>query len=131
MPLQSVQAIVISFSIVQMLMMMAIMWYLFRFSQFGISCSNKQEKSRSRGFFLVIGCIVLPLYDVYLAYETTTMHKFVSDSPELLVNLMPRYLVWIVYSLTFMTAIMALVGYFAVVCSNRFMTTNFIYIKLL
>lgn len=101
MPLQSVQAIVISFAVVQLLMMVAIMWYLFRFSQSGIQWSNKQEKSRSRGFFLIIGCIVLPLYDVYLAYETTVMHKFVEHSPELLQNLMPRYLMWSIYSLTF------------------------------
>lgn len=79
----------------------------------------------------MIGCIVLPLYDVYLAYETTKMHKFVEDSPELVQNLMPKYLMWIIYSLTFQTAIMALVGYFAVSCSNKFMTTNFIYIKIL
>lgn len=83
MPLQSVQAIVISFSVVQILMLIAILYYLFRFAQSGIQWSNRQEKSRSRGHFLFISCIVLPLYDVYLAYEASKMNKFVSDSPDL------------------------------------------------
>ena len=130
MPLQSVQAILISFSVVQILMMLAIMGYLFRFAQQGIQWSNKQEKSRSRGFFLVIGCIILPLYDCYLAYETTVMNKYVDQIPELESNLMPRYLMWIIYSLTLQTAIMALQGFFATSCSSKFMTQNFIYIKI-
>ena len=41
MPLQSVQAIVISFAVVQLLMMVAIMWYIFKFAQNGIQWSNK------------------------------------------------------------------------------------------
>lgn len=58
------------------------------------------------------------------------MHKYVQDSPELEHNLMPRYLMWIIYSLTFQTAIMAIVGYFAIMCSSKFMIQNFIYIKI-
>ena len=42
MPLQSVQAILISFSVVQLLMMLAIIGYLFKFAQNGIDWSNKQ-----------------------------------------------------------------------------------------
>jgi len=106
------------------------MGYLFRFAQSGITWSNKQEKSRSRGFFLVIGCIILPIYDVFLAYEVTKLHKTVMDVPELVQNLMPRYLMWIVYSLSFQTATMAIVGFFATSCSSKFMTQNFIWVKI-
>ena len=49
---------------------------------------------------MIIGCIILPLYDVYLAYETTVMNKYVDNIPELEQNLMPKYLMWIIYSLT-------------------------------
>ena len=40
MPLQSVQAILISFAVVQLLMMFAVLGYLFRFAQNGIQWSN-------------------------------------------------------------------------------------------
>jgi len=43
---------------------------------------------------------------------------------------MPKYLMWIIYSLTLQTAIMAICGFFAIVCTNKFMTQNFIYIKI-
>ena len=130
MPLQSVQAILISFSIVQLLMMTAILGYLFRFAQNGIQWSNKQVRSRSTGFFLTIGCIILPIYDCYLAYSTRQFYEYVKNVPELTANLMPKYLMWIIFSLTFQTAIMAIVGFFATVCESKFMTTNFIWIKI-
>ena len=130
MPLQSVQAILISFSIVQLLMMTAILGYLFRFAQKGIQWSNKQVKSRSTGFFLTIGCIILPIYDVYLAFYTRQFYEYVKNIPELTANLMPKYLMWIIFSMTFQTAIMAIVGFFATVCESKFMTQNFIYFKI-
>ena len=80
---------------------------------------------------MVIACIIMPLYDCYLAYSTREMRQFVKDVPELEANLMPTYLMWIIYSLTFQTAIMAIVGYFATVCSNKFMTQNFVIIKFI
>ena len=106
------------------------MGYLFGFAQQGIRWSNKQEKSRSRSYFLIIGCIILPLYDVYLAYETTVMNKYVDNIPELEQNLMPKYLMWIIYSLTFQTAIMAVQGFLAASCSSDYMTKNYIFIKI-
>ena len=48
----------------------------------------------------MIGCIILPLYDCYLAYATRQMHEYVKNVPELTANLMPTYLMWIIYSLT-------------------------------
>lgn len=87
-------------------------------------------QSRSRGFFLIVGCIILPIYDVYLAYSTREMRMYVKDVPELVQNLMPSYLMWIIYSLTIQTGIMAIVGFFAVTCNNKFMTQNFIYFKI-
>ena len=130
MPLQSVQAILISFGVIQMLMMASILAYLFRFAQAGIQWSNKQEKSRSRGYFLVISCVVLPLYDSYLAYSTREMRQYVKDVPEIEWNFMPTWLMWIIYGLIFQTAILAIVGFFAVVCQSKFMTQNFIYVKI-
>ena len=125
------QAILISFSVVQILMMMAVLGYLFRFAQNGIQWSNKQVQSRSRGFFLVIGCIILPLYDCFLAFYTREMREYVKDVPELEANLMPKWLMWIIFSLTIQTGIMAIVGFFATVCTNKFMTNNFIYFKII
>lgn len=111
-------------------MMAAILFYLFKFAQSGIIWSNKQVQSRSRGFFLVVGCIMLPVYDCYLAYSTREMRMYVKDVPELVSNLMPTSLMWIIISLAFQTAIMAIVGFFAVTCNNKFMTQNFIYMKI-
>ena len=108
MPLQSVQAILISFSTVQLLIVFAILGYLFRFAQNGIQWSNKQVQSRSRSYFLIIGCIILPLYDCWLAYQTREIHEYMKDVEELEQNLMPLYLSWIIYSLTIQTAIMAI-----------------------
>ena len=88
----------------------------------GIQWSNKQVQSRSRGYFLVIGCIILPLYDCYLAFSTRQMREYVKDVPELEENLMPKYLMWIIYSLTMQTCIMAIVGFFATICTSKFMT---------
>ena len=79
----------------------------------------------------MIGCIILPLYDCYLAFSTRQMREYVKDVTELEQNLMPTYLMWIIYSLTMQTAIMAIVGFFAMVCTNKFMTQNFIYIKII
>lgn len=103
-------------------MLMAILGYLFKFAQNGITWSNKQVQSRSRMFFLVIGCIILPLYDCYLAYATNEMHTYVKLVPELMENLMPTALMWIIYSLTLQTAIMSIVGFFAITCASKFMT---------
>ena len=58
------------------------------------------------------------------------MREYVTHVPELKANLMPTYLMWIIYSLTLQTAIMAIVGFFAMVCQNKFMTQNFIYVKI-
>ena len=111
-------------------MMMAILGYLFKFAQKGIQWSNKQVRSRSTGFFLMIGCIIMPVYDGYLAYFTLQFHEYVKNVPELTANLMPTYLMWIIVSLTMQTGIMAIVGFFATVCESKFMTQNFIYIKI-
>jgi len=111
-------------------MMTAILGYLFMFARKGIQWSNKQAKSRSTGFFLTIGCIILPIYDCYLAYSTRQFYEYVKNIPELTANLMPKYLMWIIFSLTLQTAIMAIVGFFATVCESKFMTRNFIWIKL-
>ena len=96
--------------------MAAILYFLFKFAQSGIIWSNKQVQSRSRGFFLIVGCIMLPVYDCYLAYSTREMRMYVKDVPELVSNLMPTTLMWIIISLAFQTAIMAIVGFFAVTC---------------
>ena len=55
---------------------------------------------------------------------------YVKDVPELVQNLMPTSLMWIIYGLTIQTGILAFVGFFAVTCNNKFMTQNFIYIKI-
>ena len=58
------------------------------------------------------------------------MREYVKDVPELEENLMPKYLMWIIYSLTMQTCIMAIVGFFATICTSKFMTQNFIYFKI-
>ena len=70
----------------------------------------------------MIGCIILPLCDCYLAYATNEMHSYVKLIPELMENLMPIYLMWIIYSATAQTAIMSIVGFFAITCTSKFMT---------
>ena len=70
----------------------------------------------------MIGCIILPLYDCYLAYATNEMHSYVKLIPELMENLMPTYLMWIIYSATAQTAIMSIVGFFAISFTSKFMT---------
>ena len=70
----------------------------------------------------MISCIILPLYDFYLAFSTKEMRDYVKQVPELESNLMPKYLMWLIYSLMMQTGILAIVGFFAMVCTNRFMT---------
>ena len=69
----------------------------------------------------MIGCIILPLYDCYLAYFSRTLNEYVKLVPELGANLMPTYLMWIIISLTLQTAVMAVIGFFAIVCANKFL----------
>ena len=78
----------------------------------------------------MIGCIILPLYDCYLCYFTRTTHDYVKDVPELESSLMPKYIMWIIYSLSMLTAVMAIFGFFAIVCMNKLMTQYFIYLKI-
>ena len=52
------------------------------------------------------------------------------DVPELEASLMPKYLMWIIYSLSILTAVMAIFGFFAIVCTNKLMTQYFIYLKI-
>lgn len=78
----------------------------------------------------MIGCIILPLYDCYLAYFSRTLNEYVKLVPELGANLMPTYLMWIIISLTLQTAVMAVIGFFAIVCANKFLIQNFIYVKI-
>ena len=43
---------------------------------------------------------------------------------------MPSALMWLIVSLASQTAIMAIVGFFATACESKFMTQNFIYVKI-
>ena len=79
----------------------------------------------------MIGCIILPLYDCFLAYFSRTLNEYVKNVPELGANLMPTYLMWIIISLTLQTAFLAVLGFFAVACANKFLIQNFIYAKII
>ena len=58
------------------------------------------------------------------------MRDYVKQVPELESNLMPKYLMWLIYSLMMQTAVLAIVGFFAMVCTNRLMTQNFVWAKI-
>ena len=130
MPLQTVQAILISFSIIQTLLLATIMIYMFRFAMQGIRWSNVQIKSRSRGFFLIIACLILPIYDTYFAYFSKDVHDFLTYIPELQGNLMPNALLWVIYGFAIFTMVMAVFGFISVLTGSKRMVQGFIFIKM-
>ena len=97
----------VSFAVVQIVLLLVICYYLFRFGQKGILWSNKQMQSRSRAYFLIIGCLIVPIYEGYMSYYVKQMNSFVKDIPELH-STMPTWLMHFVWGLAFSTAFMAL-----------------------
>ena len=105
------------------------MAYLFKFAMNGIAWSIQQAKSRSRGFFMVIACLILPFFDAYLAYYAKDTYSYLTDVPELQINLMPSFLLWTIFGSAIMTVVIAVIGYFAVIAESNFMVRGFCYIK--
>ena len=118
-PGNTMYAVIMSISLIMLIYVFITLSYCFGLVSRGIVFSQMQDKSRIRGFFLVVGCIVLPIYECYLAFRTRQVREYVKDVRELEHTMMPDTLLWIIYAMSITSAVLAVLGFIAMACTDR------------